>query len=235
MADKPPTRRAQQRKQTEADILRTARRLLAEAGPTALTLRAIARELNMTAPGIYRYFPDHYALVQAVIADLYLDLASTLEAARDERPEAATAQRLAAAARQLRRWALSHRREFSLLFGKPIADSGTAPDDPSHDASWRFGQVFLVLMTQLWREGTIPLPAGGLAEPAWLEQLEELREHLTEDVPLPVLHVFVQAWVRLYGVVSMEVFGHLDFALADPEPLFEQTLHEVLAMFGAHP
>ncbi|BDM74738.1 TetR family transcriptional regulator (plasmid) [Streptomyces nigrescens] len=202
-------------------------------GPGALTLRATARELGMAAPSLYRYYPDHRALVQAVVADLYLDLARALEAARDRDPGAPTGQKLAAAARELRTWVLGHRREFSLLFGKPVADAGTAPQDPSHEASWRFGGVFLGLMTQLWKEDVIPPPAGGRGETAWLEQLEELREHLTEDVPLPVLRVFIEAWVRLYGIVSMEAFGHLDFALADPEPLFEQTLYEVLALLGA--
>lgn len=232
MADQPPTRRVRMREQTAAEIVRTARGLLAAEGPGALTLRATARELGMAAPSLYRYYPDHRALVQAVVADLYRDLAGALEAARDRAPGTATGARLAAAARELRGWVLTHRREFNLLFGKPLADAGTAPMDPAHDASWRFGGVFLGLMTQLWKEGSIPEPDAGRGEEGWLEQLEELREHLTEEVPLPVLHVFVQAWVRLYGVISMEAFGHLDFALADPEPFFEQTLREILALLG---
>ncbi|AOR29818.1 hypothetical protein BFF78_00795 [Streptomyces fodineus] len=122
----------------------------------------------MTASVIYRYSPDHRALVQAVIADLYQDLAVTLEAARDEHPGTPTARKSAVAARELRPCALSRRREFSLLFGKVTADEGTAPDAPSRDATWRFGQGFVTLMPQLWREGTIPLPAYGQAEAAGL-------------------------------------------------------------------
>ncbi|MQS17062.1 TetR/AcrR family transcriptional regulator [Streptomyces kaniharaensis] len=235
MPDQPLTRRERQREQTTAEILTAARHLLAADGPAALTLRATAREVGMTAPGVCRYFPDHRALVQAVVADLYRDLAADLEAARDAHADAPTADRLAAAARALRRWSLAHRSEFTLLFGKPIADAGTAPEDPAHDAGWRFGQVFLGLMTQLWREGTVPPPAADESVPAWWTQYDDLREHLTDDIPLPVLNRFVQAWTRIYGLVALEVFGHLDFTLADPEPFFEQALSDVLTSRRATP
>ncbi|MFE0459171.1 TetR/AcrR family transcriptional regulator [Kitasatospora sp. NPDC058965] len=231
MPDQPPTRRERQRAQTAAEILQAARRLLAADGPAALTLRATAREVGMTAPGVCRYFPDHRALVQAVVGDLYLDLAADLEAARDADPGAPTAERFAAAARALRRWALRHRAEFGLLFGKPLADAGTTPADPAHDPAWRFGQVFLGLMTDLWRAGAVPAQEPPQPEPAWWSQLDDLREHLADPVPQPVLHLFVQVWARLYGLVALEAFGQLEFALADPEPFFEENLAQVLGLF----
>ena len=36
----------------------------------------------------------------------------------------------------------------------------------------------------------------------------------------------------LYGAVSMEVFGHLGFALDDPAPMFELTLGDLAALVG---
>jgi hypothetical protein len=38
--------------------------------------------------------------------------------------------------------------------------------------------------------------------------------------------------VRLYGMVSLEVFGHLHFALDDPAALFDYTLGELAALLG---
>ena len=44
--------------------------------------------------------------------------------------------------------------------------------------------------------------------------------------PLPpgAVKVFLECWVRLYGLVCMEVFGHLKFAVDDAEPMFDRRL-----------
>ena len=52
-------------------IKETAWKQIAEFGAPALSLRAIARELKITAPAIYNYFPDRDALVTALIIDAY--------------------------------------------------------------------------------------------------------------------------------------------------------------------
>lgn len=36
----------------------------------------------------------------------------------------------------------------------------------------------------------------------------------------------------LYGAVSMEVFGHMRFAVEDPGPLFELTLGDLARLVG---
>ena len=46
---------------------------------------------------------------------------------------------------------------------------------------------------------------------------------------------FLRCWVRLYGMVSLEVFGHLRFALDDAAPMFEITLAELAALVGLAP
>jgi hypothetical protein len=38
--------------------------------------------------------------------------------------------------------------------------------------------------------------------------------------------------VRLYGIVSLEVFGHLSFALDDGRPMFELMLSEMAPLVG---
>ncbi|KNB50583.1 TetR/AcrR family transcriptional regulator [Streptomyces caatingaensis] len=224
-------RRHRVREEALAEILRTGRRLLVEEGPAAVTLRAIAREMGMTAPGLYRYYAGHRDLVQALASSLYDELAAALAAARDRCPDAGAGPQLRAVCRELRRWALDHPREFGLLFAKPVTDADTAPGTLAHDSGWRFGGVVLDLMVRLWRDGGVRAPAG--LDPAWTAQLEEVREHLSgEPVPPEVLYVFVASWARLYGTVAVEVFGHLDFALTDPEPLFEHALDDVLAALG---
>ncbi|WP_441249018.1 TetR/AcrR family transcriptional regulator [Kitasatospora sp. McL0602] len=224
-----PKRRQRSREDALVEILCTARRLLVDQGLAAVSLRAIAREMGMTAPGLYRYYSDHQDLIQALASHLYDELADELAAARDHCPDLDPGPRLEVVCRELRHWALTHRREFGLLFARPISDADPAPGNPAHDPSWRFGGVLLDLMVQLWQQGGVRLPAEGELDPAWLRQLEEVREHLDgEPVPLEVLYVFVHAWARIYGMVAIEVFGHLNFALTEPEPLFERTLRDVM-------
>ena len=50
------TRRERLRAETEREIRQAARALLVERGRDAVTLRAIARELGITAPALYRYY-----------------------------------------------------------------------------------------------------------------------------------------------------------------------------------
>ncbi|MEV5507696.1 TetR/AcrR family transcriptional regulator [Streptomyces orinoci] len=224
-------RRHRVREEALAEILRTGRRLLVEEGPAAVTLRAIAREMGMTAPGLYRYYAGHRDLIQALASSLYDELADSLAAARDRHPAAEPGRQLREVCQELRRWALAHPREFGLLFAKPVSDTDTTPGTAAHDSGWRFGGVILDLMVQLWRNGGIQPPTG--LDPAWAAQLEEVREHLSgEPVPLEAIYVFVACWARLYGAVAVEVFGHLDFALTDPGPLFDRTIDEVLAALG---
>jgi hypothetical protein len=47
-----------------------------------------------------------------------------------------------------------------------------------------------------------------------------------------VLSVFLSCWIRIYGTVCMEVFGHLRFALHDAEPLFEAELADLACLLG---
>lgn len=43
---------------------------------------------------------------------------------------------------------------------------------------------------------------------------------------------FLRCWTVLYGAVSMEVFGHMSFALQDAAPMFEMTLGDLASLVG---
>jgi hypothetical protein len=47
-----------------------------------------------------------------------------------------------------------------------------------------------------------------------------------------VAQVFMSCWIRIYGLVCMEVFGHLRFALTDAEPMFETELRDLSRVLG---
>jgi AcrR family transcriptional regulator len=229
-------RRDRVRAATVTEIKDTARRILVTEGPDGLSLRAIAREMGMTAPALYRYFPSREDLITALIAQLYDELTATLEAARDAADPADARVKLAAASRAFRSWALAHPREFALLFGSPIPGIGAQSDDsPANLASERFGQVFGALVAQIYQDDPFPIPAEEEMDPALRQQLQAWCAGLPVGLPPGAAQVFLSCWIRLYGMVAMEVFGHLEFALPDAEPLFEAELRDLADTLGFGP
>src|SRR5689334_19752787 len=113
------TRRERVRAETVEEIKRTARQVLVEQGAEGLALRAIAREMGMTAPALYRYFDSREDLIEAVVADLYDELTTELERAIASATPATVGVQLMQASRAFRRWASTHHLEFGLLFATP--------------------------------------------------------------------------------------------------------------------
>ena len=231
------TRRERARADTLREIRETARRVLVTSGPEGLALRAIAREMGLSAPALYRYFPSREHLVDQVVADLYDELSDHLEAARDAVVPARPGPQLLAAARAFRQWAITHHAEFGLLFGSVAqgvvpGDVHQAGEGPAEAASRRFGGVFAALMAQVYLEQPFPVPADEDLTPELQVQLQAWCAKLPVALPLGVMSVFLSCWITLYGMVCMEVFGHLRFALDDPEPMFESEMRRVAAQLG---
>jgi AcrR family transcriptional regulator len=221
----PPTRRERLRAATVAEIKTVARRHLVAGGPGAVSLRAIARDMGMTAPGLYRYFPSFDELVSALVSDLYDELATELDRARDAAGESPGVRALSVC-RAFRTWSVAHPTEFGLLFGTPPLGDATPPGG----AGRRFEGLFSALFADLWLRYRFPTPER--LEPDLAAQLEAWRRSTGTDVPTGAVRVLLGAWVRVYGLVALEVFGHLAFVLDDSEPLFEETLREFAETLG---
>src|SRR5512138_52353 len=86
-------------------IKETAWKQIARFGTPALSLRAIARELKITAPAIYNYFPERDALVTALIIDAYKSFGDSQLDARDTVPARDAPGRLKAIGIAYRTWA----------------------------------------------------------------------------------------------------------------------------------
>ncbi|MFD8206664.1 TetR/AcrR family transcriptional regulator [Streptomyces sp. NPDC059695] len=99
-----------------AACLRAARELLKEDGSAGLSLRAVARRAGVSATAPYRHYADRDALVSAVAAEGYRELAGHLTAAH---PAPATPDDLAAVAVVYVRFALDHPALFRAMFAEP--------------------------------------------------------------------------------------------------------------------
>ena len=237
MVPEPASRRERARTDTLREIKETARRVLVAHGVDGLALRAVAREMGMTAPALYRYFTSREDLVEHVVVDLYDELCDVMEAARDATVPARPASQLLAVSRAFRSWATTHHAEFGLLFGSagenvPVPEAHSAPESPVQQAGRRFGGICAALLAQIYLEQPFPIPADDDIDPGLQQQLRTWCEKLPVPLPLGVTYVFLHCWIRLYGMVCMEIFGHLRFALDDAEPMFEAELRSLGERLG---
>jgi AcrR family transcriptional regulator len=244
----PPTplkRRDRLRAATTTEIIATARRLLLESGPQGISLRAIAREMGMTAPGLYRYFDDREELIRHVIADIFNELHDEIETelqAKAVPPDADPedvhmywAAKMVAACRAFRSWGLAHPGEFGMVFGVPLPTTypDGAQDDIASACATRFASLFFGLFIHLWETVRFPIPSDDEIDPALMAQLGRHVEMMHQgELPAGAHVIFLRCWTALYGAVALEVFGHLNFALENPEPLFEYVLSDLAKLVG---
>jgi len=97
-------------------LVRAAMDLLEEGGETALSLRAVARRAGVSPAAPYRHYADREALVSAVAAVGYRELAERLAAAD---PSPSTPEQLVSVAIAYVQFALDRPALFRLMFGEP--------------------------------------------------------------------------------------------------------------------
>ncbi|NKY35538.1 TetR/AcrR family transcriptional regulator [Nocardia speluncae] len=235
----PPARRGRMPAVSDADIRRVAAELLVSHGAEALSLRAIARELGITAPALYRYYPSRDELLAALRRDICRRLADDLAAQVAELPDDGVV-RLFAICRAFRHWALAHRNEFTLVFASP---SGGNPGTVRRfDES--FGLVFLEAAGKVLAAYDLAPPPvesipGALRTDLIAFQTELLallagseQKFPAEKFDLGVAYLMMTVWVRLYGHVTLEVFGNYPMPVSDPDVLFDAVLTDLAAGIG---
>lgn len=225
-------RRERQRAATLDEIRETARTLLVTKGSAAVTINAIAREMGMSGPALYHYYPSHDALVGAMTADFLRELADNMHAARDTAPDAPVGQRLLSACRAMRRWAVTHPAEFGWIFASPIAPHNRERGSARHQAAQSFEQILLDLTVEIWETRPFPVPDLSTFAESLRQQAVAYSVDIEGRLPPEAVHVFLGCWIRLYGLLCMEVLHQLDFAYPDAEPVFEDCLRDLSTLLA---
>ncbi|SNC73454.1 transcriptional regulator, TetR family [Kytococcus aerolatus] len=203
-------RRDEAREQTRARILEAARCQVAEQGASALSTRAVAREVGVVSSAIFRHFPTRDALLTALIMRGYRDLAETL---------AETSGTWEDLAHALRHWTLTNPHDFQLLYGTPVADYAAPPE--TVPAALDVARPFL-------RAG------GATAVPGFSGTLEDQLAPLAQDEGLDPsgAAAVLSELATLIGLLTVELAGHLR-GTADPAgPLFAATVARQLQTLG---
>lgn len=201
-------------------------------GAANLSLRAIARDMGMTAGAIYSYYDTRDALITALITDVHNTLADAEEAARDSKPIDDPAARIVAVGTAYRDWAVAHPQQFQLLYGDPIPGYQTPEDVALTAAAKRSCAVLLGLVSEAWptakaRYGDARFHRADL-DPA----LVDVARDLYPDLPAAALALSLRTWGRMHGLVALEVYGHLRHQTSDPAKLHRAEMHDLVRDLG---
>ena len=262
-ADGPPAlgRRDRLRQQTLRELELAALAEVREHGPVALSLRRVARRMDMSPAGLYRYVDSREDLLTLLITRAYDDLADHLcqaiglppEALRNATaigsagpaaekasappptvagPDADVADRLRAVALAYRAWSVAHPNEFGLIFGDPIPDYEAPAGGPTVAAMTRVGLALATPLIEAWHQGRLRIHPA-LEVPELAGPLAEMAKLDGGGLPPAAYGLLLLTWGRLHGQVSLEVFGHHHWLFpAGCEALYQAEITSMLADLG---
>jgi AcrR family transcriptional regulator len=216
--------RQQQRDEMIEAIKQTARQQMASEGTAAISLRAIARALDVTAPALYRYFTDRDDLVTDLIIDAFNAHADAMDAADAEQPRDDYAARMIAALIAYRRWALEHPTDFQLIYGTPIPGYH-APREVTVPAASRPFHLVIEILGAAYAEGILQPPAEFLDIPDDIQPyLADLSERDGYHQPLFLLYIATVGWSRIYGMVMLELLDNSQPIVGKPDSLYQSQV-----------
>lgn len=223
-----PTRKKQIPNLQKA-IKDTAWKQIAEYGAAALSLRAIARELRITAPAIYNYFPSRDDLVTALIIDAYTSFGDSQLAACDAVPPEALEERLKAIGLAYRNWAIAYPQRYQLIFGTPIPGY-QAPMDQVQPSGARSLRALVSVIEDLRLAGRLKSARFPPISEKYKAAFEVWQSHAGK-VDLLSLSVAMLVWCRVHGIVSLELAGDLPPFGHNADALYVYELESTLAQF----
>jgi len=223
--------RAENRVEITRMIQTTARRHLADVGPAALSLRAIAREVGMVSSAVYRYFPSRDDLLTALIIEVYDELGDAVEQAdAGVRRRSDLGKRFLAVCDAIHDWARANPHEYALLYGSPVPGY-VAPDDTVTSAG-RITGAFLRLAQESERAGHELGAPTGAVPPTERAALEGVRPALETPVSDERMVRWLMAWTTVFGHTSMELFGHMHRGILDYDAHFRHVTGQLVADLG---
>ena len=201
--------RARRRQELLAAIRTAALEELRRSGAAGLSLRAVARDVGIAVSALYRYFPSRDELLTDLIVAAFNAHADAVEAAGAHED---VAEALHGVLHAYRDWAVAHPAEFGLAYGTPVPGY-VAPPEHTVQAGTRIGRFTLGLIARAYAEERLDPEIlhrrAVRLSPGSAEQLETWSERHGQRLPTEVVAVWLDLFVHMHGLVSMEVFGLL--------------------------
>jgi AcrR family transcriptional regulator len=228
----PRQRQEEVNEATRSTIKSVAQQLMAEQGTAGLSLRAIARRLELTAPALYHYFASLDELITALIVDAFTGHAAYVRQVRDEAARAGQsyAQQLFAAALAYRQWALENPLNFQLIYGNPIPGY-IAPAEVTTPAARSVGEIFIQPLLAAVRSGEITIAEEYREIPPTIQAHYRHRRGMEGDLAVP-FHVMNYVWSMMHGLVTLEINHHAAPVVGDTTAFYEQALRRLFQSLG---
>jgi AcrR family transcriptional regulator len=213
----------------EEAIKDTAWRQIAASGAPALSLRAIARELGITAPAIYNYFPRRDDLVTALIVGAFTSLGESQKATLRDLPADDLIPRLTALGLAYRDWAIAYPQRYQLIFGTPIPGYEAPADITLPAAAWSLVPLIETIQA-IFAAGRLRVERSVEMTPELLSMLESWSQ-FTGGVNVEVLYSVLVIWSRVHGLVSMEVGNQMPSFITDPGEIYRREIRSLAREF----
>jgi len=234
-----------------AEVLAAARTHLTAHGPAGFSLRAVAGRLGLAPNSVYHYYPSIDELITALLIDAHTRLAEAVWAGTagldgdpaDVLPDTLSARRAVpdagrwldrflGACSAYRSWAVAHRTDYDLIFGKPLPDY-VAPADRTAELPLRTFRAGLATVAGADRAGALRPPPRYRDPPrAVADQMVRNAAAIGPLVSPTAYFVMTLAWSRLHGMVQLENHGHYDSAVGDPAAFYRHAIDALAEEIG---
>ena len=148
------TVRERRRQETTDAILRSARTHLEQAGVEGVTLRAVARDLDIAVSALYRYVDSRDDLLTELLVEAFTEHADAVDAAVDAAGTDDVGAAITAGLRAYRAWSVAHPAQFGLAFGAPVPGY-QAPAGRTVAVAVRPGSRIMGLLATAYERGLV--------------------------------------------------------------------------------
>lgn len=220
---------------TAEAIKNAARQLMAEEGTNGLSIRGIAKVIDLTPPAIYHYFNSLDELTTALIAENFNALADALEQASANSAAKTAGSRLFDVALAYRQWSVENPIDFQLIYGNPIPGY-VAPREATVPAVVRTFVVAVSLFEEALQTGELVPVAPYNVVPAAVEaRIQELIDESHYPIAIISMYLTFVLWTQIHGLIYLEIYNHIQHNVGDVDVFYRAQMTGMLTTMGLRP
>lgn len=220
---------------TAEAIKNAARQLMAEEGTNGLSVRGIAKVLDLTPPAIYHYFGSLDDLTTALIFDSFNALADALEHAAQTSTAATAGRKLVDVLMAYRQWAVDYPIDFQLIYGNPIPGY-VAPREVTVPAVVRTFVVTVSLVEEALQTGELVPTEPYNYIPAEVEtRLQEIIAQSSYPIATLSMYLTMVFWTQVHGIIYLELYNHIQPNVGNVEVFYRTQVQNMLTVMGLSP